>query len=310
MQMISFAAEEHKCKPCVPTASPSFKGKCCPRSWVEVTPAFFQGSPADHTYVKTMDRDEKCKSWSCFGADAGGKYLEGTEAHIQNSNIPFIEKIVDQPPCKWPVYLYLVVGVCHQLANRGIYHTGKTVLNARVYGLTSFIYGTYGTCLIFLQDYCFENCPGKSGPWEPGAPPECESTIQSLSTISNFERLVYDKYFLGEGIRDKAGYSREWYQRYRNEWLMMNIRFRLGKDFSSKKALQLQELRNQMLKKKHELDAVVVRKKSADDMAEKYNLIYNELLKNSKKVLSVAEYERFFTIEYGKEFDIRVFRPK
>ncbi|RJX36448.1 MAG: hypothetical protein C4525_00565 [Desulfarculus sp.] len=53
------------------------------------------------------------------------------------------------------MYLYASVGVCHQLANRGLFSTGTTVKEARGYGLSHFFFGTYGFASIKAEESDF-----------------------------------------------------------------------------------------------------------------------------------------------------------
>ncbi|HEY7840688.1 MAG TPA: hypothetical protein VIC61_03895, partial [Gammaproteobacteria bacterium] len=67
---------------------------------------------------------------------------------------------------------YAVNGVCHQAANRILYHAGITVLGARGYGVSESLYGTYGrTPRWLLSRRCpapFDQHPGITGDF-----PEC-----------------------------------------------------------------------------------------------------------------------------------------
>ncbi|MDP4272007.1 MAG: hypothetical protein Q8909_18080, partial [Bacteroidota bacterium] len=125
----------------------------CPSVWVEVRPAFFPQSPGDHTYVKFLEGNGQWQSFHCFGHCNGGKELQDTKSYTVDDNEKIVQYMADQTPCKWPEDYYLIIGVCHQLANRGLFYTQKTVKNARMYNWTSFVYDTYGSRFEPLKEY-------------------------------------------------------------------------------------------------------------------------------------------------------------
>jgi len=132
------------------------------------TPAFWSESPVDHTWVTTYDsrvtgyknigdvENAHQINWYCWG-----------DFHVVGDPV---DPIVDQPgngalaqclvlgnkeskqypAARGTIFTYGVDGVCHQLANQVLYATGSpgqppaTVKAARGYGLSSFLYGTYG----------------------------------------------------------------------------------------------------------------------------------------------------------------------
>jgi len=280
--------------------------EACPKVWVETTPGFFKGSRADHTYVKVIHNDGTYESWSCFGANDGGTELADTNTGTQEVNIATVGLMCNEKPCMWPKYFYLVIGVCHQLANRGLYYTGKTVQGARMYGWSSFIYGTYGKCIWGLRDYCMETCIFSSGEWEPGHPDQCEAEKKPAAGTLSFENRLFEKYFRSKPLDSNEMRFRSLYMEFKNEWLQMNIRTRLGP--SHPRRFEIQRLRNAMVREKDELDGIVIRRKSADeDLVLRYNRLYNEYLQMFRKMLPPKEFERLFDMPYKIEFDIRVF---
>lgn len=67
----------------------------CPRVWVQVTPAFFQQSRADHTYVKFLEETGHWQSFPCFGACNGGTDLQGTQSSTWKNDKKIIQYMAD-----------------------------------------------------------------------------------------------------------------------------------------------------------------------------------------------------------------------
>ena len=305
------------CGPCQYSENDKIASKkYCPQVSVEITDAFRPGSPADHTYVKLVDGKGGCYSCGCFGARSGGKYLDLTRSDTFEKNFKTIIYMASTPPCKWKWIFYPAVGTCHQLANRGLYHTGKTVRKARWYGFTSLIYNTYGDIkTLFLLGYHMRLCIRKAGPWQPGVPQPCDATIKSLTTISNFEKLIFDKYFGAETIELKRNNLKQKYRRYRDEWLMTNIAVRLGPKYPAIKADEIKKIRDDMLAEKEKLDMELVETENlTDDLLGRYNKLFNYYLDMYREKIfdrrKKEEFERFFDMGYKEEFDIRLFRPQ
>lgn len=117
------------------------------------TPAFFEGSPADHTYVVCSD-----KAFGCFGASSGGRELNDTSGYnelskvdILNVNtpinlfIPGFKQISVPLPTGDAGIIYGINGVCHMAANRLMTQSGKDVHDARFSAVSFALYGVYGT---------------------------------------------------------------------------------------------------------------------------------------------------------------------
>jgi hypothetical protein len=176
-------------------------------------PAFSSGSPVDHTWVTTYDNrvdvyynDAQVVAagefyWYCWGTfhPQGGTptgYLGQ-----QSGDLPFAQCLV-QPnadsrsvaAARGTIFTYGVDGVCHQLANQVLYATGiggaspLTVVGARGYMASTFIYGTYG-----LQHTAWASkiasCSGGSlptagGPGSPGG----TSMARDASGPDDFEQ--------------------------------------------------------------------------------------------------------------------------
>ena len=103
--------------------------------WANHKDAFFNGAPADHTYV--------CfNALGCYanpGENYGGTYLGGTYGYGDRYK-GRCSALSTSCRISWGVN-----GMCHQGANRMLFTSGKTVSSAKGYWVTSALYGTYGT---------------------------------------------------------------------------------------------------------------------------------------------------------------------
>jgi hypothetical protein len=135
-------------------------------------PAFATGSPVDHTWVTTYDNradpypnDTAVVTagqfyWYCWG---GFHSQGGTPVNLDGflargpGDLALARCLVTAnadpqivSAARGTIFTYGVDGVCHQLANQVLYATGAggaapfTVVNARGYMASTFIYGTYG----------------------------------------------------------------------------------------------------------------------------------------------------------------------
>ena len=207
----------------------------CPRVWAETTPAFFPESPADHTYVKFLKENGQWQSFPCFGTCNGGQELPDTKYSTRKDNKEIIQYMADHTPCKWPKRYYLIIGVCHQLANRSLFHTRKTVRNARMCNWTSFVYQTYGADFWPLREYSMNNCRETSainGTWQEGSPATClPSGVEKAKPAEPDEEYqIYMKHF-GDPKVPKDVQSMDMTNQlkaYRDDLLKLQIKQRLG----------------------------------------------------------------------------------
>ena len=135
------------------------------------TPAFFEGSPVDHTWVTNYDNrvdshrniQEVVRSgalyWFCWGdfhsrggapqsADGLLRSTPGDAGLAQCLVKPNADSSIDSGGCG-VIFDYGFDGVCHQLANQVLYAAVKsgqpvTVEGARGYTASVFLYGQYG----------------------------------------------------------------------------------------------------------------------------------------------------------------------
>lgn len=87
----------------------------------------------DHTYVECSS---SAKAWGCHGRNSGGRVLvSGNGSHVEADCVYGSDEAGIR---------YLMTGVCHQIANRALSSTDKTVFGARGYLATVATYGEYG----------------------------------------------------------------------------------------------------------------------------------------------------------------------
>jgi len=288
----------------------------CSRVLVEVTPAFFPQSPADHTYVKFLEENGQWQSFHCFGACNGGKELPDTESSTWEDNKKIIQHMADAAPCKWPKHYYLIIGVCHQLANRGLFHTSKIVKNARMYKWSSFVYQTYGACFWPLKEYCMSKCREASstiGTWQPGAPPAClPSGVKKARPVElDAEHQLYMDHFgdpqVTKSAQDMAGPLKS----YRDELLTLHINQRLGNKYMSDYLPILSKGQDELLKNKELLDSRLLENKSLSEaMIDEYNKLFNDSLARFRAQMPKDLYEQFFGLAYDEKIDVRMFLPR
>lgn len=288
----------------------------CPKVWVEVTPAFFKKSPADHTYIKFLEKNGKWQSFPCFGACNGGNELQDTKSSTWGDNKKIIQYMADAAPCKWPTKYYLIIGVCHQLANRSLFHTSKIVKNARMYKWSSFVYNTYGTCFWPLKEYCMSNCreaSTKIGTWQPGSPPKCLLSIieKGRSEKPDAEYLLYMKHFGDPQIIKRVLNRGSLLKLYRYNLLALYINQRLGDKYLDVYLPMLSKGQIELLEEKKVLDfRLLENKKLNDEVIDEYNKLFNKYMARFRAQMPKDHYEQFFGLAYDKKINVRIFLPK
>ena len=282
---------------------------------VKVRPAYFPQSPADHTYVKFAEEDGQWESFPCFGACTGGNLLTDTESFVFKDNKKIVKYMATEKPCRWPSHYYLIIGVCHQLANRSLFHTGKTVKNARMYNWSSFFYYTYGACFWPLKKYCFDNCQEASealGPWKPGVPPGCnQSESEKRSLIKpDDECMLYVKHFGNlKGAKDSRS-MKDVFKNYRDELFSLYYQQRVG---DQKKADFLPILikgHDVLIERKEELDYRLLKQGKPDEkIFDEYNELFKDTLLQLSRQVPTDVYKRFFGMQEDQVIDVRWFKP-
>ena len=140
--------------------------------WAWAVPAFFGGSPVDHTWVTDYDNrltpyptityvtQAGKNNWFCWGSfhPSGGtpQIADGLLGSIA-ANLTVATCLVTpnlpsngNPPAQGTIWQYGIDGVCHQLANQVLWSSSQsvagplTVNQARGYHVSTFLFGTYG----------------------------------------------------------------------------------------------------------------------------------------------------------------------
>ncbi|WP_319407570.1 hypothetical protein [uncultured Desulfosarcina sp.] len=289
----------------------------CPNVHVEVRPAYLPYSPADHTYVKFTEGDGRWESFPCFGKCTGGEILSDTESLIFEDNKKIVKYMASNKPCRWPKLYYLAIGVCHQLANRSLFHTGKTVKNARMYWWSSFFYYTYGDCFWPLKQYCFDNCREASaalGPWQPGIPPGCGPSMSEKRTPAkpDDECLLYAKHFgTLKGVKDSDG-MKALFKSYRNDLFDLFYMQRVGDRTKGNYLPILLKGHDELLIGKEALDKRLLKMDKLDkdsEIIQAYNKLFNDTLSTLSDRLPPDIYAQFFGLQKGQVVDVGWFLP-
>jgi hypothetical protein len=294
----------------------STKTDGCPSVWVDVTPAFFSQSPADHTYVKFLKKNGKWQSFPCFGACNGGKELSDTKSSTWEDNKKIIQYMANAAPCKWPDEAYLAIGVCHQLANRSLFHTGKIVKYARMYKWSSFVYQTYGYNSPDFRKYWMSNCQeasSKIGTWQPGSPPTClPPGVKKASPVKpDAEYQIYMEHFSDLKVTESVQVMSKQMKFYRNKLLTLHIDQRLGNKYMRDYLPMLSEGQDELLQRKEVLDRRLLEYRSLrEDIIDAYNKLFNASLARFQAQMPRDLYEQFFGLAYDAKIDVRMFLPR
>lgn len=104
----------------------------------------------EHTYVTS----NKGHVWPCRGRKTGG--MEICRGSGNTKQAQCLSK-----PNSFAGIIYGQSGVCHQMANRILYPSGKIVYKARLFWLSLARYGLYGKDLKTGKHYCPDQEPWK-----------------------------------------------------------------------------------------------------------------------------------------------------
>jgi hypothetical protein len=251
--------------------------------------------------VVACDRDNQQQSWGCFGRDSDGNRLNLSYDRSTALGTNTIGFMASQRPCKWPLRLYLTIGVCHQLSNRGLYTAHTTVIGARAYGLSRWFFGPYGRAipLPFVWNYRMVNCLAQAPPpvfalarsGNAGPSPKNESEEYRI-----FQRYL-DKLKKAEKEMD-AEKQYELMNQYRRKVLSWHLDDVKVRKEAKKMVLEFYDETQPTLK---ELMTDMMNKKISK---EQYVKSMNERLKNVqdflKKILGKNNYESFTNAPFDK----------
>lgn len=266
--------------------------------WIEVRPAFFSHIPVQHTYLVAQLKNGKRFTCPCLGHDTDGEVLGQT---TWVAPIPLLDRILfmcDKPPCAWPKVLYGAVGVCHQMANRGLYSLGSTVEGARGYGMSHYFYGVYGRFSRFSDDYdmklCLENAPRREVP-ERNKPEKQVLLFRGLMlTLQNLSPMMLDTRWA------------RLYKSYSWDSVRERLRLALGEKTAAELAPRVEEYWGKNfdqqvdLLKKH-LEKMIATKRVDTIFKERMNQLLFKTQDQFRQLLTPEQYEAFFLLPWPKD---------
>jgi hypothetical protein len=250
---------------------------------------------ADHTWVTTYDAPSPCPPPTVYWYSWGGCHTtgSGTTATLLSHRPasvdvarcicePDVEDYSFQPgdPAHGGIDYYGISGVCHQLSNRILFATAgaggtpSTVNGAHGYGVSRFLYGTYGSDAAewaARKARCLAPPTPRSG--APGTPVAMAMALPAAMTLE--------------------------------EDLAAMLRERLGPEVSRTKMAKIQQLHANLLRQKAQLDQALLSgaispRRFADDV----NHLVNGHLRQAVETLDPTEYERLFGIKPGETIGI------
>jgi hypothetical protein len=250
---------------------------------------------ADHTWVTTYDAPSPCPpptvywySWGgCHPTGSGttATLLDHRPASVDLARCicePDVEDYRFEPgdPAHGGIDYYGINGVCHQLSNRiliataGAGGTPLTVSGAHGYGVSRFLYGTYGTDAAEWAART-ARCLARPTPRSAatGTPVAMAMALPAAMTLEE----------------DFAAMLRE----------------RLGLEVSRTKMAKIQQVHASLLQQKAQLDQTVLSsailpRRFADDV----NSLVNKHLRQAAETLGPTDYERLFGIKPGETIGI------
>jgi hypothetical protein len=259
-------------------------------------PAFFGGSPVDHTWVTDFDVRKKsypsikeviaakANYWFCWGSYHGkggtpvipNGFLGSLSGSISiasclvKPNLP----CAGNPPAQGTVYHYGVDGVCHQLANQVLWATKTaqvgplTVKMSRGYAISTFLFGTYGLLRQNWQSK-ITSCKGRG----------------LEAPISNTDSLSYsEEQFMDGPLED------EFEMRVREVLAGAEARDRL------RRLLALRaEAHSASFAIRDPLRTNMTKPSGAD-----LNAQHNQVMRQAASILTAAEYRELFGFEPGE----------
>jgi hypothetical protein len=255
---------------------------------------------ADHTWVTTYEAASHCPppqsywfSWGgChdIGPGSPAKPLGAQAADVAVARcicVPDVEDYRPLPdnPAHGGIDFYGISGVCHQLSNRILWATGSggaaplTVSDAMGYGVSRFLFGTYGsnaTEWAARSLRCTTPAPAPPSP-APGTPVAAPMAMAMAAAPAR--TLDAD--------------------------LAAMIQERLGREVTRVKTARIQQIRARLLAAKTPLDrAVQSGEISPVQFANGVNDLVNQHLSQAAEVLTPEEYERLFGIPKGMKIGI------
>lgn len=253
---------------------------------------------ADHTWVTTYEAASHCPPPHTYWFSWGGCHDigPGTQARALGAQladvavaqcicVPDVEDYRPLPnnPAHGGIDFYGISGVCHQLSNRILWATQSggaaplTVSDALGYGVSRFLFGTYGSDAAEWTARSLRCKTPGSASLAAGTPMAIMMAMQPVPPPTR--SLDAD--------------------------LVAMLQERLGRDVSRAKVVAIQQLRANLLAAKAPLDARVRRGELPPaEFARQVNDLVNDYLNQAAAILSPAEYERLFGIPKGMKIGI------
>ena len=246
---------------------------------------------ADHTWVTAFDAAFSCPPPALYWYSWGGCHATGpgTTATLLDHRPASVgvARCICQPdvedyafqagdPAHGGIDYYGVSGVCHQLSNRILFATAgvdgasATLSGAHGYGVSRFIYGTYGTDAAewgARKARCLAPTPVPTA--ASGTPVPMPMALSAAMTPeADFAAMLREK---------------------------------LGPDVSRSKMASLQQLHARMLGEKARLDRMLLRgAMTPRSFADGVNALVNKYLNEAARTLAPGEYESLFGIPPGE----------
>lgn len=260
--------------------------------WAWAVPAYFGGSPVDHTWV--TDYDNRLSSyptinsvvqagnmyWFCWGSfhSKGGTsaITDGflgsisANAHLATCLVMPNQPSNGNPPAQGTIFQYGIDGVCHQLANQVLFSSQATsggpltVNRARGYHVSTFLFGTYGRQLVAWRNQVAKCTSGMV----PSA--LFEITTQSMDATAGDDEFA------------------------------QRARAVLSRPDAAKRLQQLLSVRGNALRTAESMRARADNPGLIRPSAAELNAHYNEVLRQAAEILTPVEYLELFGFEPGE----------
>jgi hypothetical protein len=253
---------------------------------------------ADHTYVMCSTG---LRAWGCWGGKTGGTVLCSGPGSTHQADA------IAEPNEHAGVTCYLVNGVCHQAANRVLFPAGLLVTGARGYGLSSFMFGTFGrlTGPFGTCSAPFDKHTGITGDLPACLPPALPATSAQHDArlpheIGYFNRvsLAYEKAppaTLRRGPEDERSLID-----FMVELSDYHIEFKLGNRLGERQG-RFRDIRADTEKSRINLEnGFAQRDMSVMEFVARFNLQTIAFQKQAAGLLGREEYEALFDVKYGE----------
>jgi hypothetical protein len=269
-----------------------------PMLYAWANPIAGAGNLVDHTWVTSFPAGSPCPPPQTYWYSWGGCHETGTgstarplASHAANLEVakcictPDLgEYSPPESPSHGGINLYGIQGVCHQLSNRILWAatsgTGDpvTVEGAKGYGVSRWMYGTYGTTVADWQQR-IAKCAATAAA-APNATPGAHDAHVAMAMIANVPKTL-------------------------DADLTAMVQERLGSQLAAEKAARLVNIRSRALESKNALDRQVLTGRIPPrQFAVSVNELINQRLREASQVLTPDEYRRLFGIAPGERIDI------